>query len=72
MLKYADDHPGFGTYIMRPAMILTRLMSLRNLLFSFGPSVKVDELSRTMLDLALNGAQKNIWENADMKQQHVS
>lgn len=52
---------------MRPAMVLARDMSLGSFAFSFGPSVKVDDLARTMLDLALIGGQKNIWENADMK-----
>lgn len=55
---------------MRPAMVLARDRSLRSLAFSLGPSVKVDDLARTMLDLALIGGQKNIWENADMNQRY--
>ncbi|KAJ6007184.1 hypothetical protein N7522_005535 [Penicillium canescens] len=66
ILEFARDHTGFEAHIMRPAMVLARDMSLRSLAFSLGPSVKVDDLARTMLDLALIGGQKNIWENADM------
>jgi hypothetical protein len=53
-------------------MVLARDMSLRSLAFSLGPSVKVDDLARTMLDLALLGGQKNIWENVDMKRRYDS
>lgn len=51
---------------MRPAMVLAQDMSLRSLAFSLGPSVKVDGLAGVMLDLALKGGKKNIWENADL------
>ncbi|OQD87520.1 hypothetical protein PENANT_c005G10105 [Penicillium antarcticum] len=71
-LDFARDHTGFEAHIMRPAMILTRDMSLQRLVFSLGPSIKVDDLARTMLDLALNGGPKNIWENADMNQRDDS
>lgn len=51
---------------MRPAMILAQGMSLHSLVFSLGPSVKVGDLAGAMLDLALKGGKKNIWENADL------
>lgn len=51
---------------MRPAMVLAQDMSLRSLAFSLGPSVKVNDLAGAMLDLALKGGKKNIWENADL------
>ncbi|KAJ5762539.1 uncharacterized protein N7511_005921 [Penicillium nucicola] len=66
VLDFAHEHTDFEAHIMRPAMIVTRDMSLRSLAFSLGPSVKVDDLARTMLDLALNGGRKHLWENADL------
>lgn len=51
---------------MRPAIVVARDMSLRSLVFSLGPSVKLDDLVGAMLDLALKGGKKNIWENADL------
>ncbi|KAJ6118697.1 hypothetical protein N7471_013317 [Penicillium samsonianum] len=66
LLGFVDDHPGFEAHIVRPAMVLARDMSLRSLAFSLGPSVKVDDLAGAMLDLALKGGKKNIWENLDL------
>ena len=48
-------------------MVLGRDLSLRSLAFNLGPSVKVDDLARFMVNLALNGGEKNMWENADIK-----
>ncbi|CAI7630467.1 unnamed protein product [Penicillium glandicola] len=67
LLRFVNDHPGFETIIIRPAMVLARDMSLRSLVFSLGPSVKLDDLGRAMLDLALKGGEKNIWENSDIR-----
>ncbi|CRL22497.1 NAD(P)-binding domain [Penicillium camemberti] len=66
LLGFDNDHPGFETHIMRPAMVLAQDMSLRSLAFSLGPSVTVNDLAGAMLDLALKGGKKNIWENADL------
>ncbi|CAI7677528.1 unnamed protein product [Penicillium discolor] len=66
LLAFDNDHPGFEAHIMRPAMVLAQDMSLRSLAFSLGPSVKVDGLAGVMVDLALKGGKKNIWENADL------
>jgi hypothetical protein len=63
-----DNRPEFETYILRPAMVVARGMSLRSLTLGLGPSVKVDVLAKTMLDLAVHGGDKNIWENADINQ----
>ncbi|KAJ5965191.1 uncharacterized protein N7479_005067 [Penicillium vulpinum] len=67
LLEIAND-PGFKAHIMRPAMVLAQDMSLRSLVFSLGPSVRLDNLARAMLDLALKGGKKTIWENADINQ----
>ncbi|KAK4866977.1 hypothetical protein LT330_007718 [Penicillium expansum] len=66
LLGFVNDHPGFEAHIMRPAIVVARDMSLRSLVFSLGPSVKLDDLVGAMLDLALKGGKKNIWENADL------
>lgn len=63
-----NDHPEFEAYILRPAMVLALEMSLHSLAFGLGPSVKVDILAKAMLDLAVNGGEKNIWENVDISQ----
>jgi FlaA1/EpsC-like NDP-sugar epimerase len=50
-------------------MVLARDMSLRSLAFGLGPSVKVDDLARAMIRLAMNAAndvERNIWENTDI------
>lgn len=52
---------------MRPAMIISPGMSLHSIVFGLGPSVKVDVLARSMVELALKGGDKAVWENADMK-----
>ncbi|KAJ5650304.1 uncharacterized protein N7484_004027 [Penicillium longicatenatum] len=67
LLDFAGAHGDFKPYIMRPAMIISREMSLRSLIFGLGPSVKVDVLAEYMIELALKGGDKAIWENADMK-----
>ncbi|KAJ5648143.1 hypothetical protein N7490_004515 [Penicillium lividum] len=67
LLDFAKDHSGFKPYIMRPAMIISPGMSLHSLVFGLGPSVRVDVLARSMIDLVLNGGKKEIWENSDME-----
>lgn len=57
----------FESYIMRPAFVLSGATSIKELLFSLGPSVKVDVLAKTMLKIALEGSERQIWENADIK-----
>lgn len=66
LLAFASGRPDFTAYIMRPAMVLSREVSFRSLVFSLGPSVKVDTLAGNMVELALKGGKKDIWENADM------
>ena len=65
-MGFAGDHTGFEAHIVRPAMVLARGMSLHSLVFSLGPSVKVEDLAGAMLELVLKGGKKNIWENADL------
>ncbi|KAJ5785470.1 uncharacterized protein N7503_010682 [Penicillium pulvis] len=67
LLDFARAHADFKPYIMRPAMIISPKMSLHSLLYGLGPSVKVDVLAKCMIELALKGEDKAIWENADMK-----
>lgn len=68
LLAFAKDQSDFKTYIMRPAMVLSRETNLRSLVFSLGPSVQVNTFAAKMASLALNGSEKEIWENADINQ----
>lgn len=68
LLAFAGEHPGFKLYIMRPAMVLSREVNLRSVVFGLGPSIKVDTFARSMVDLALEGGEKEIWENADINE----
>ena len=54
---------------MRPAMVLSVEMNLHRLVFSLGPSVKVDVLAHSMIELALNGGGKTTWENVDINRE---
>lgn len=68
LLDFAGGHPGFKLYIMRPGMVLSREVNLRSLVFGLGSSVRVDALTGRMVDLALKGGDKDIWENADINE----
>ncbi|KAJ5631962.1 hypothetical protein N7490_008301 [Penicillium lividum] len=67
LLKFAEAHADSKPYVMRPAMFISQGMSLHSLVFGLGPSVKVDVLAKSMIELALKGGDKAIWENADME-----
>jgi len=67
LLDFAQSHPSnFQSYIMRPAGVLTKDTSVKNYLMGFVPSVRVDELAATMLDVAINGSKMETWENRDL------
>lgn len=64
LISYAKDHESrFESYIMRPGMVLAKEMTIRSLVFSLGPSVKVDALAKVMIDLALRGNERQVLEN---------
>lgn len=69
LLTFANSHSDFESYIVKPAIIVSRGLSLHSLLFSLGPSVKVDSLSTKMLNLALEGGEKKVWENSEIIQE---
>ncbi|KAE8449411.1 hypothetical protein EG329_008312 [Mollisiaceae sp. DMI_Dod_QoI] len=67
LLDFAQSHSSnFQSYIMRPAGVLTKDTGVKNYLMGFVPSVRVDELAATMLDVAINGAKMQTWENRDL------
>ncbi|KAJ5736953.1 uncharacterized protein N7483_002078 [Penicillium malachiteum] len=68
LLDFAESKPDFSCYIMQPGLVLSRGMSLRNLVFGLAPSIRVDDMARSMVDLALKGGEKRIWENDEMKE----
>lgn len=64
LIAYAKDHESrFESYIMRPGMVLSKEMTIRSLVFGLGPSVKVDALAQVMIDLALQGNERQVLEN---------
>lgn len=71
LLTFAEQHYGFKPYIVRPALILSREWSLRNMLYSIWSSIKVDLLATKMLDLALEGGDKTVWENSEVNLSEV-
>ena len=59
-----------ATYIVRPAFALKKDMwSPTPTIISAGgmiPTVKVDELAATMIKIAIDGSERQIWENKDL------
>ncbi|KAF5861520.1 hypothetical protein ETB97_012846 [Aspergillus alliaceus] len=64
LIASAENHRDtIETYILRPAMVVSRELTLRSLIFGLGPSIKVDVLAEVMLDIALHGHNEKILEN---------
>ncbi|KAE9966940.1 hypothetical protein EG328_008511 [Venturia inaequalis] len=67
LLKIAEENPRFSPYFMRPAHIhpeyFTVGTAVMNAIF---PSIRVRELAVVMIDIALNGTDKQTMENADL------
>ncbi|KAB8236567.1 putative nucleoside-diphosphate-sugar epimerase [Aspergillus alliaceus] len=64
LIASAENHRDtIETYILRPAMVVSRELTLRSLIFGLGPSIKVDVLAGVMLDIALHGHNEKILEN---------
>ncbi|MCJ1242994.1 hypothetical protein MMC30_000190 [Trapelia coarctata] len=69
LLAYAQEHQDtFETCIMRPGMVLSKETNIRSLIVGLGPSVRMDVLAAAMLDIALNGSEHRIMENATINQ----
>lgn len=48
-------------------MVLSKEMTVRSVVFGMGPSVRVDDLTRVMINLALDGnEQLQTLENSDI------
>jgi len=68
-MSLAEAQPDrFDAYIMRPGMVMSSELTLRSMVLCLTTSVRVDVLAGAMLDLALEGGEKKIWENADIIQ----
>ncbi len=39
---------------------------IKNVVMSLMPSVRVDQLAATLVDVAVNGGQRSVFENADL------
>ncbi|KAJ5811289.1 hypothetical protein N7474_007590 [Penicillium riverlandense] len=69
LISFAEAHPDhFDAYIMRPGMVMSSDLTLRSMMLCLTTSVRVDVLAGAMLDLALDGGEKKIWENAEIIQ----
>ncbi|KAF8848313.1 hypothetical protein BDZ45DRAFT_606075 [Acephala macrosclerotiorum] len=66
LVDFAQSHSNFQSYIMRPSGVLTKENTIKNYLMGFVPSVRVDELAATMVDVAINGAKMQTWENGQL------
>ncbi|KAL9637101.1 MAG: hypothetical protein Q9164_002408 [Protoblastenia rupestris] len=65
LLAHTKKHQeSFETYIMRPGLVLAKETSLRDLIRSLGPSIRVDKLASVMVRAALSGSKSQIYENA--------
>ncbi|KAF7590000.1 hypothetical protein BBP40_003444 [Aspergillus hancockii] len=64
LIAYGQGHSNtIETYILRPAMVLSREMSIRSLVSGLGPSIKMDPLAGVVVDIALRGHSEQILEN---------
>ncbi|KAI1762581.1 hypothetical protein GGR53DRAFT_415726 [Hypoxylon sp. FL1150] len=53
----------FEPYIIRPGFVVAKERSVRNTIRSWGPSVRVDNLAKAMLMIALDGCEENTLGN---------
>lgn len=51
---------------MRPGLVLAKESNFRDMIRGMGPSVRVDRLAGLMVKTAVEGADKQIFENAAM------
>ena len=66
LLTFADENPNFESYIVKPGLIFSRGVPLPSFVSNIATSVKVDKLAAKMLDLALKGGEKKVWENSEV------
>ena len=68
IVAFAEGKQQFESFVMRPASVLAKdrgpLMKLRRML---PYSVGNEELAAVLVDIAVNGSKKTIWENSDLK-----
>ncbi|KAJ6000091.1 hypothetical protein N7481_000500 [Penicillium waksmanii] len=67
LLNFAKAHSDFTSYIVRPAMVISNEVTLHSLFYRLGPSVRVDAISKFMVELAVKGDDKIVWENSEIK-----
>ncbi|KAJ5227341.1 uncharacterized protein N7469_007347 [Penicillium citrinum] len=66
ILKFANENAGFESYIVKPGLIFSRGVPLPSFVSNIATSIKVDNLAAKMLDLALKGGEKKVWENSEV------
>lgn len=67
LVNFAKKNPGFESYIARPASVQPKHNgAIMSAVMSLLPSVKVDQLAATLVDLAVNGSDRQTWENGQL------
>jgi len=69
LMMEAEKKGPIVSYVLRPASVLQREMSIRKFVQGLATSIQVSELASAALDLAVNGdgePHKTIWENNDL------
>lgn len=64
LLAHHKDNPDcFEAYIFKPGMVLAKQVNLRDFFRGLVPSVRVDVLSKIMVNVALDGFEEDTLDN---------
>lgn len=67
LVEFAKKTPGFESYIARPASVQPKNNgAIMSAVMSLLPSVRVDQLAATLIDLAVHGGDRQTWENGQL------
>ncbi|KAE9382008.1 hypothetical protein N431DRAFT_491273 [Stipitochalara longipes BDJ] len=67
LLEFGEKSDGFDVYIARPSGVTPKERGvLKSVAAGLVPMIRVNELAAAMLDIAVNGAQKQTLENRDL------
>lgn len=67
LISYAETHAiTFESYILRPGFIVPADGYIKAMVLGMWSAIKVDQLSRKMIDIALNGDKLQILDNSAM------
>lgn len=67
LISYAEAHASsFESYVLRPGFIVPTDAYVQAMVLGMWSAIKVDQLGRKMIDIALNGDKLQILDNAAM------